>query len=239
MMKRQQETGDRQPATGNWQRSRRAAGVIARGRLPVAGLLSPVFFLPLALALTLAACGGPSAALRVDEKVVGQFPPEARVWVYDAENEIIIALDNRDAARAKVALVERDLERAKTAAEAAQSRPGADGPARARIAWHEARRAHAEAVVDAAEVAIICARANMELTKAKLVVRFDVLGEDKKFSVKAFEKQQENCARELTAMGQKADKLRDRAKKAEAEWRKARQDYISRTGDHDHGLWID
>ncbi|HEY3351829.1 MAG TPA: hypothetical protein VGQ83_01150 [Polyangia bacterium] len=194
----------------------------------------------LTLTLTLtAACGGPSASLQVNPKVVSQFPPEARMWVYDAENEIIIALDNRDAARAKVLVAERDIERARTAAAAAAKRAGADAPARARVAWHEARRDHAAALVDAADVNIICARANMELTKAKLVVRFDVLGEDKKFSVKSFERQQEKCARELVSMHQKADKLRDRAKKAEAEWRKTRQDYISRTGDHDHGLWID
>jgi hypothetical protein len=194
--------------------------------------------LPAATLLAMA-CGGPSASLRVSEKVVGQFPPDARLWVYDAENEIIIALDNRDAAQARVTATERDVDRAKVAEGAAKGRAGADGPGRARVAWHEARRDHAESLVEAAEVSVICARAALELAKAKLVVRFDILGDDRKFSVKAFEKQHDVCARNLQARQTKAGTLRDRAKKAEEEWRKARQDYIARTGDHDHGLWID
>jgi len=193
-----------------------------------------------AAALPLAACGGPSASLRVSEKVVSQFPPDARTWVYDAENEVIIALDIRDAAKLKIAAIDQEIDRAKGGVDAAQKRGGkGEGPAKARVSWYEARREHAEALLDAAEVAVICARASLELAKAKLVVRFDILGDDKSFSVKAFERQQENCARDLMELNRKADKLRDRAKKAEGDWRKARYDYVRASGDYDHGLWID
>ena len=191
------------------------------------------------LALVFAACGGPSASLRVDDKVVAQFPPEARSWVYDAENEVIIALDTRDAAKARVREIEGDIARAKAALNAAKTRGKGEAPAKARLEWHEARKKHAESLVDAAEVGIICARAGLELTKAKLVVRFDILGDDKKFSVKAFEKQQEKCAKTLMEMQKDSDKLREKAKKAEAEWRRVRSEYVRSTGDHDHGLWID
>jgi hypothetical protein len=188
----------------------------------------------------LAACGGPSVSVRVSPKVVQQFPPEARSWVYDAENEVIIALDNRDAVKAKIAEIDKDIDRAKAGVAAAKKRGGkGEGPAQARVAWYEARREHAEALLDAADVAIICARASLELSKAKLVVRFDVLGDDRKFSVKAFERQHENCARELLELNRKADKMRDRVKKAEGDWRKARADFVRASGDHDHGLWID
>ena len=194
----------------------------------------------LAAAVLLTACGGPSASLRVNDKLVAQFPPDARAWVYDAENEVIIALDNRDAAKVKIEEIEKDIERAKATVTAAKGRGGkGEDPAKARVAWHEARRDHAEALLEAAEVSVICARASLELAKAKLVVRFDVLGEEKKFSVKGFEKQHERCARNLLARGRDADKLRDKAKKAEGGWRKARSQFVRSTGDHDHGLWID
>jgi hypothetical protein len=202
-------------------------------------LLSALMLMLTLTVVALAACGGPSASLRVSEKVVAQFPPDARLSVYDAENEIIIALDLRDAARDKVASVESDIARAKSSLDAAKRRGGGDGPARARVDWHEVRRDHAELLVDVAEVRVICARAGLELAKAKLVVQFDVLGEDKKFSVKAFQKQHERCNENLAKRQSKADKLRDQAKKAEGQWRKAREDFVARTGDHDHGLWID
>jgi hypothetical protein len=193
-----------------------------------------------AAALLLTACGGPSASLKVSNKVVAQFPPDARSWVYDAENEVIIALDNRDAARARIEEVEKDIKRARAGVAAAKGRGGkGEGPAKARVAWYEARRDHAEALLDVADVSVICARASLELSKAKLVVRFDILGEDKKFAVKAFEKQQENCARNLMSRNKAADKLREKAKKAEGDWRKTRAEFIRSTGDHDHGLWID
>jgi hypothetical protein len=191
-------------------------------------------------ATALAACGGPSASLKVSNRVVSQFPPDARSWVFDAENEVIIALDNRDAAKAKIEDVEKDIGRAKTAVTAAKGRGGkGEDPAKARVAWHVARRDYAEAILDVADVSVICAKASLELSKAKLVVRFDILGEDRKFSVKAFEKQHERCARNLLNRNKAADKLRDKAKQAENNWRKVRADFVRATGDHDHGLWID
>jgi len=191
-------------------------------------------------AVALTACGGPSASLKVSGKVVGQFPPDARAWVFDAENEVIIALDNRDAARAKIEEVEKEIRRAKAAVAATKGRGGkGEAPAKARVAWHEARRDHADALLDVADVSVICAKASLELAKAKLVVRFDILGEDKKFQVKAFEKQHERCARNLLNRTKAADKLRDKAKKAEGSWRTSRANFIRATGDHDHGLWID
>jgi len=199
-----------------------------------------LFVALVAAALLLPACGGPSASLKVSNKVVAQFPPDARSWVYDAENEVIIALDNRDAVKSKIEDIEKDIARAKVAVTAAKGRGGkGEEPAKARVAWHVARRDHAEALLDVADVSVICARASLELSKAKLVVRFDILGEDKKFSVKAFEKQQERCARNLLARNKAADKLRDKAKQAENNWRKVRADFVRATGDHDHGLWID
>ncbi len=194
----------------------------------------------LCLALALPACGGPSASLRVSDKVVAGFPPDARSWVYDAENEVIIALDNRDAVKAKIEEIERDIARAKLAVTAAKGRGGkGEEPAKARVAWHVARRDHADALLDVADVSVICAKASLELSKAKLVVRFDILGEDKAFSVKAFEKQHERCARNLLNRTKVADKMRDKAKQAEGNWRKVRADFVRATGDHDHGLWID
>ena len=86
-------------------------------------------------------------------------------------------------------------------------------------------------------MAVFCARASLELTKARLAVRFDLPVEEG--FVKRFEDQYDDCARELEELKGAAERETSAALKAKDEWRNARSSHIQKTGDHDHGFWID
>lgn len=196
---------------------------------------------PALVLLGLASCAG-AAGGRVSERVsddlVAMLPPEGRAWTYEAENEVIIALDRRDQAKEEVGHADLKLEQAEAAEEAASKRGKGLEVARARIAWREMQKEQASAALDAAEIAIGCARASLELTKARLAVRFDLPIDDADF-VRTYEAQYDACAAELDRARLEAEEARVAAGKARAHWRKVRSDHVAKTGDHDHGLWLD
>jgi hypothetical protein len=182
--------------------------------------------------------GGRTVSTRVDEGLVAALPPEGRLWTYDAENEVIIALDRFDEARDSVLETEKKIERAKATLKVADKRGKGQDVAEARVTWRKKQRDQAEAEVDVADQAIYCARASLELTKAKLAVRFDLPIKDTNF-VQTYEKQYDDCAADLDKLHLAAEKAKVAAGKARDEWRKVRSQYVAKTGDQDHGLWID
>ncbi|WP_157370650.1 hypothetical protein [Vulgatibacter incomptus] len=202
--------------------SRRRAGAAAR---------------VLVAALVAAGCGASSAAripsVRVDEEVRDELPLEGRRWAYEAENEVIIALDRRDDAREALARARARLGETEDAAD----RSKAKEPSRAKVAWREEQRRLADARLDEAEIGVYCARTSFELTKARLAVRFGF--PVKEGYVPPFEAQYEACAKELAAASEGANAAEARAAKALEKWRDSRREYVTRTGDHDHGLWTD
>lgn len=198
-------------------------------------------WLPIAALLLGTACGASSSSripsVRVDDAIRDELPLEGRRWAYEAENEVIIALDRRDEARERLAKAERWREEAERAEEVARRNAKAVAPARAKVEWREALRRQEKARLDAAEVEVYCARASFELTKARLAVRFGF--PVKENYVQPFEAQYESCAKEQASAAQAVREAEDRASKALEVWRDGRRDYVNNTGDHDHGLWID
>jgi hypothetical protein len=160
------------------------------------------------------------------------------VWTYEAENEVIIALDRRDQALDRVREAEEKIAAAEIAEDAADKRGKGQESARARIEWREKQKEAAEAELRAAEVAIGCARASLELTKARMAERFDLPIDDLDF-VKTYEDQYDACAEDLDKERLEAEQAKVAAGKAREHWRKVRSDHVAKTGDHDHGLWID
>jgi hypothetical protein len=190
----------------------------------------------------LAGCAGSAATRSLDDSVEASltqvFPEEGRRWTYEAENEVIIALDRLDAARDELILAEEELAAAERAIEAASKRGGQGtevAEARRTLAASEIDRRESE--VEAAELGVFCARASLELTKAQLAVRFDLPVEAE--FVKKFEDQYQDCAEDLTAAKDEAAKRSNAAVEAKEKWRQTRADFVKRTGDHNHGLWID
>lgn len=197
----------------------------------------------LVFALLAAASGcASSAATRslgevVDGKLTEIFPKKGRRWSYEAENEVIIALDRLDAARDQRTSAEARVAEAERVAEIADKRGKGREVAEARKSQAAAEVASADEGVAVAEMAVFCARANLELTKARLAVRFDLPVEEG--FVKKFEEQYEDCARDLEERKADADREASAALKAKEDWRKARSAHVQQTGDHDHGFWID
>jgi len=171
---------------------------------------------------------------RVDSGLVRYFPPEGRRWTYEAENEVIIALDRLDAARDHGAELEGEIARIEELRDkSAQGREVYT----ARLAWLERELELAESSISAAGLGVHCARASLELTKARLAVRFD-LPVELRF-VSRFEKQYDACAQKLEALKSEVEARAQKALEAKMSWRDARSEYVKRTGDHDHGLWIE
>jgi len=191
----------------------------------------------IALATGCASTAARMPGTRVDEKIRDELPLEGRRWAYEAENEIIIALDRRDDAAERLADARAKVEEAEAAEDTASRSGKAKEPAKALVAWREAQRRHAEAKVDEAEVAVYCARTSFELTKARLAVRFGF--PVKEGFVKGFESQHESCAKEMADAAAATRDAEVKAAKALEGWRESRREYVNRTGDHDHGLWID
>ncbi|MBI4815077.1 MAG: hypothetical protein HY791_02390 [Deltaproteobacteria bacterium] len=177
-------------------------------------------------------------SLNVDESIVAIFPPEGRRWTYEAENEVVIAIDRLNSAREEVGRRQKAVEVYEAAVDAA-SRRGSAGVqvSKARLVWLESELETAEQERRAAEEAVLCAKANFELTKAKLAVRFDLPVEDG--FIQPFEEQYSACATALEELRGEAEKLESSAVGKKDEWRKVRSEHVRRTGDYDHGLWID
>jgi hypothetical protein len=187
-------------------------------------------------------CGGSAAtrsvAHRVEPELVAVFPEEGRRWTYEAENEVIIALDRLDAARDRVEKASAEIDAAERAIEAATERGGQGrevSEARRQLAF--ASRDQAEAEVRAAEIGVYCARGSLELTKARLAIRFDLPVEEE--FVKKYEEQYQACAANLDEAKDEAEKKAGAAQAAREKWREVRSEFVKRTGDHNHGLWID
>jgi hypothetical protein len=186
-------------------------------------------------------CGGSAASRKLSLKVEGTltsvFPEDGRRWTYEAENEVIIALDQLDAARDALRDAERRLAHGEVVAQRAQEKKAGEPIAKARVDLAEAEVALGEAKVRAAELAVFCARASLELTKARLAVRFDLPVEEG--FVEAFEKQYKDCAEDLASRTTTADERQNMASKARESWREARQTYVKQSGDHDSGFWVE
>lgn len=196
----------------------------------------------MAMALALASGCASSAATRalgelVDTRLTEVFPEDGRRWTYEAENEVIIALDRLDAARDDQLTAEARVRESERLAEVADKRGQGREVAEARVTEAKAAESAAEESVAAAEMAVFCARASLELTKARLAVRFDLPVEED--FVKRFEEQYDDCAQDLEELKAAAEREQSAALKAKDEWRKVRSAYVQKTGDHDHGFWID
>jgi hypothetical protein len=57
--------------------------------------------------------------------------------------------------------------------------------------------------------------------------------------VKRFEDQYEDCARDLKDAKTDAEKRASETVQAREKWHQVRADYVKKTGDHNHGLWIE
>ena len=195
------------------------------------------------LFLNFALCAGlgcsSSSAFRnlshvVDSDLLENFPAEGRRFTFEAENQVIIALDRLDFARDELREIRQRIneeERIKAKSKKGQT------VFEAKLKWLAAIETHRKAEVATKDQAVYCARSSMELTKAKLSVRYDLPVEED--FVEPFENQYKSCAEELDERVAKAERLKTEAIKEKTKWRNTRSRYARSSGDFNTGLWLD
>jgi chromosome segregation ATPase len=196
----------------------------------------------LLLACLLAAAGGCAERLgkHVDMDKLKDMSRQGQIWIYDAENEIVVALDRLDDARDEVKNIERRLKQAEEAVESAERRNNrvAVEMAEEWVKYLEAMKRWALARVRAQKIGVIAAEAAVELAKAQVINREDLLG-GKDFSVSDYQAQYDDWKKAYEKEQRKASSLRKAARRLEQRWWVLRRRNIAQTGDHDTGLWIE
>lgn len=193
-----------------------------------------------AAAMLFGACGSSSLDNTVSMSKLKDMSRQGQLWVYDAENGIVVALDRLDEARDEYYRVRRQLKLADKRIDAAEKRKNSMGVNVAE-AWRDhlrALRKWAVARVRMERLGVLTSRAAVELAKAQVIQREDLLG-GKDFNVKEFADQLQNLQERYTKRKKAVRKMRRYARRQESRWRKMRMRYVAQSGDHDSGLWID
>lgn len=185
-------------------------------------------------------CGSGTISEKVDMDKLKDMSRQGRLWIYDAENEIVVALDKLDEAKDHLSRIRRQIKRAQRGVERAEKRKNRLGVqvAEAWLAHLEAMEDWAEENIDLQRIGVLVALATVELAKAQVINREDLLG-GKDFDMKDYKEQYESFRQEYIDEISRIKKLRQRARKREKKWWKLRQSFVAETGDYDSGLWIE
>jgi chromosome segregation ATPase len=191
------------------------------------------------LSLALGGCGGASLSHTIDEDKLKEASRQGLIWIYDAENEIVVALDRLDEGKddlRRVRLRLREAEEMLEAAEAKKSRLGVE-MAESWIKYLERLEDWAEENIDSLKIGIVVAQATVELAKAQVINREDLLG-GKGFSIKVYQHQYNRLKKRYQRSRKRIRKMRTKARKLEEKWWTLRQRFVAQTGDYESGLWI-
>jgi chaperonin cofactor prefoldin len=194
----------------------------------------------LLLAPTVTACGGSAISHTISKNRLREMSRRGQLWVFDAENSIIIALDRLDEARDEWYRIKVQLKRASRRISAARKRSRANGVdvAKAYEDYLDDLEDWAKDNIRLYQLGVVVAKAALELAKAEVMQREDLTG-DKDFSVKKYQDQYNKLKDAFDKRKKRVRKQRNDARKKEANWRKLRRQYVAQTGDHDSGLWVD
>jgi len=185
-------------------------------------------------------CLGPSIRYTVDPDDLKEMSRQGQLWIYDAENEIMVALDKLDEVRDTLATTERRIAMAEIRIRAAEKRKSQLGIQVAE-AWHEhleRMQQWAQENIHLHRLGVVVAKASVELARAQIIDKEDLLS-GKSFSIADFQEQHESLKREFEQQGEQVHTLRKRARKQEQAWWALRKSYTAKTGDYDSGLWIE
>jgi chaperonin cofactor prefoldin len=190
-------------------------------------------------ALGVVGCGT-SLSHTVDDGKLRDMSRQGQLWVYDAENEIVVALDRVDEAQDDLADVRERIKQARKSIEHAEKKKGrgAVDLSEAWLVYLEAMEAWADANIKVQRFGILVARAAVELAKAQVIQREDLLG-GKDFSVKVFQGQYEELRQRYDSRMKRIQRMRRDARHKEERWWRMRQRYVAQTGDYDTGLWTE
>jgi chromosome segregation ATPase len=176
----------------------------------------------------------------VDPDNLKEVSRQGQVWIYDAENEIVVALDKLDEAKDIMAKTKRRIKEAERSVELAEKRNNRLGVevAEAWLAYLEALEEWSEENIELMRLGVVVARATVELAKAQVINREDLLG-GKGFDMGDYKEQYTSLKDEFDTEHKRVKKLRKRARRRNKKWWTLRRRFVAQTGDYDSGLWID
>lgn len=185
-------------------------------------------------------CGPPGISHTVKMSHLKEMSRQGEMWVFDAENEIVVALDKLDEAKDARAYIRRQIKEAQEGVERAEKRGNRMGVEVAEVwlSYLESMEEWAEENIDLHRFGVVVARGAVELAKAQVINREDLLG-GKGFDMGDYQEQYNVLKAEYETMRKEVNGLRKRARKREKKWWHLRQRFVAQTGDYDSGLWID
>lgn len=195
---------------------------------------------------------GSDPRLRVDGSVLEKITVENRLLLFDAENELDIALDAKDQVLDELERLERAHSRTKQVVEEtereAEKLRGQDDRARItelRTLVEKARLAHIEAKQNSAKVqlrrqdkALVLALARFELAKARLVKQNNVPGAAD-LKIEDFEKQVEDYRTQLEDTNPELEEAEARVEEQEEAWSLAASQLREESGGAFGSRWLD
>jgi hypothetical protein len=175
-----------------------------------------------------------------------RLPRDARMAIYDRENDLTIAKSRRDEALAQLAEIGRRKDELSQALKTGEARLKKSGHgersgglrkmAGARRAFYDAQAKTAKMAMKYAEAEIDAATARLEQARQQQLIRFGLAQESTLVPFDATVKQREKDATQ--AQRQELD-ARAQQQQVFTNWKAAEEQYASSTGDFDAGIWID
>jgi chromosome segregation ATPase len=189
-------------------------------------------------------CGSTSPSLSRAERE--RLPLDGRQEIFDAENDLVIALNRADLARDQLGSlkkaeddlddVQKNCERRLSANAAQADRiPQLRKVIRAERDYLEARADVAEAEVTVAEQEIRIARSRLDLVKQRQLVR---TGKAPSASLKTYERAIDDQEAKGKQVRSTSLDLRTKAQSLLDQWKYAQAQYGQQTGDFDSGIWL-
>ncbi|HEY8210285.1 MAG TPA: hypothetical protein VIG99_22530, partial [Myxococcaceae bacterium] len=177
----------------------------------------------------LAACG-PRYSRKVPSELVTKLPYEVRIELLEAENDLGVAVDQRDEAESQVLRTRNAIRRARDRKSTAEREVGeahdavsrevaklAVDEAGARIEYLRARQEVNVVSQDRDELALQCAWARYELAKLNAARKAKVEGAEK-LPLKDFEEQPKQCQAEVVNKQLRVTQENKRAETVRTDW---------------------
>lgn len=196
----------------------------------------------LLLVVALAALGA-CGVKRVPQTILENLPYEAKIELLESENDLALAVDRLDEARAEVARTRDQIRRAKDRYSAAKSEVSAAQDALskevaelavvesdARVEWLRARQRVNVREESLADQNMTCALARHEQSRLAAARKAKLEGSED-YDPAVFDQQVKDCDAEYAALKDKLKETNTEADAVRAEWEKARAALAKKTFD--------
>jgi len=182
-------------------------------------------------ALGASSCSSTSLSKTVDPDKLKEMSRQGQLWIFDAENEIVVALDKLDEAKDALAAIRRRLQAAERILEAAEKRNNRSGVEMVEqwLKYLKSTEEWAKARTENSRLGVVVAQAAVELAKAQVVNNEDLLG-GKDFSIKVYQEQYTRLKNAFEEEEKLVGNLRKVAREKEAQWWILRQRFVAQTG---------